>query len=144
MKLSPFHVAIAVRNLQESRQFYGDILGCAEGRSSDDWVDFNFFGHQLVIHHDPGIGEQNSLELYTNPVDRKAVPVPHLGVVLEMPDWEVLAERLKGAGIEFMIEPYIRFRGLPGEQATLFFLDPTGNALEFKSFKDIDQQLFQV
>ena len=144
MKLSPFHVAIAVRNLQESRQFYGDILGCAEGRSSDDWVDFNFFGHQLVIHHDPGIGEQNSLELYTNPVDRKAVPVPHLGVVLEMPDWEVLAERLKGAGIEFMIEPYIRFRGLPGEQATLFFLDPTGNALEFKSFKDIDQQLFEV
>jgi len=144
MKLSPFHVAIAVRNLQESRQFYGDILGCAEGRSSDDWVDFNFFGHQLVIHHDPGIGENNSLELYTNPVDRKAVPVPHLGVVLEMPDWEVLAERLKGAGIEFMIEPYIRFRGLPGEQATLFFLDPTGNALEFKSFKDIDQQLFQV
>ena len=144
MKLSPFHVAIAVRNLQESRQFYGDILGCAEGRSSDDWVDFNFFGHQLVIHHDPGIGENNSLELYTNPVDSKAVPVPHLGVVLEMPDWEVLAERLKGAGIEFMIEPYIRFRGLPGEQATLFFLDPTGNALEFKSFKDIDQQLFQV
>lgn len=144
MKLSPFHVAIAVRNLQESRQFYGDILGCAEGRSSDDWVDFNFFGHQLVIHHDPGIGENNSLELYTNPVDRKAVPVPHLGVVLEMPDWEVLAERLKGAGIEFMIEPYIRFRGLPGEQATLFFLDPTGNALEFKSFKDIDQQLFRV
>ncbi|MEC7370339.1 MAG: VOC family protein [Pseudomonadota bacterium] len=144
MKLSPFHVAIAVRNLQESRQFYGDILGCAEGRSSDDWVDFNFFGHQLVIHHDPGIGENNSLELYTNPVDSKAVPVPHLGVVLEMPDWEVLAERLKGAGIEFMIEPYIRFRGLPGEQATLFFLDPTGNALEFKSFKDIDQQLFRV
>ena len=144
MKLSPFHVAIAVRNLQESRQFYGDILGCAEGRSSDDWVDFNFFGHQLVIHHDPGIGENNSLELYTNPVDSKAVPVPHLGVVLEMPDWEVLAERLKGAGIEFMIEPYIRFRGLPGEQATLFFLDPTGNALEFKSFKDIDQQLFEV
>ncbi len=144
MKLSPFHVAIAVRNLQESRQFYGDILGCAEGRSSDDWVDFNFFGHQLVIHHDPGIGENNSLELYTNPVDSKAEPVPHLGVVLEMPDWEVLAERLKGAGIEFMIEPYIRFRGLPGEQATLFFLDPTGNALEFKSFKDIDQQLFRV
>ena len=144
MKLSPFHVAIAVRNLQESRQFYGDILGCAEGRSSDDWVDFNFFGHQLVIHHDPGIGENNSLELYTNPVDSKAVPVPHLGVVLEMPDWEVLAERLKGAGIEFMIEPYIRFKGLPGEQATLFFLDPTGNALEFKSFKDIDQQLFEV
>jgi len=144
MKLSPFHVAIAVRNLQESRQFYGDILGCAEGRSSDDWVDFNFFGHQLVIHHDPGIGENNSLELYANPVDSKAVPVPHLGVVLEMPDWEVLAERLKGAGIEFMIEPYIRFRGLPGEQATLFFLDPTGNALEFKSFKDIDQQLFRV
>jgi hypothetical protein len=144
MKLSPFHVAIAARNLQESRQFYGDTLGCAEGRSSDDWVDFNFFGHQLVIHHDPGIGENNCLELYTNPVDRKAVPVPHLGVVLEMPDWEVLAERLKGAGIEFMIEPYIRFKGLPGEQATLFFLDPTGNALEFKSFKDIDQQLFQV
>ncbi|MDE0756922.1 MAG: VOC family protein [Pseudomonadales bacterium] len=144
MKLSPFHVAIAVRNLQESRQFYGDILGCVEGRSSDDWVDFNLFGHQLVIHHDPGIGENNCLELYTNPVDRKAVPIPHLGVVLEMPDWQVLAERLSAAGIEFMIEPYIRFKGLSGEQATLFFLDPTGNALEFKSFKDIDQQLFQV
>ena len=144
MKLSPFHVAIPARNLQESREFYGDVLNCTEGRSSDDWVDFNLFGHQLVIHHDPGIGENNRLKLYTNPVDSQAVPVPHLGVVLEMPDWEALAERLIAAGIEFMIEPYIRFTGLPGEQATLFFLDPTGNALEFKSFKDIEKQLFQV
>ena len=144
MKLSPFHVAIPVRNLQESREFYGDILNCTEGRSSDDWVDFNLFGHQLVIHYDPGIGANNRLKLYTNPVDNQAVPVPHIGVVLEMLDWQALAERLMTAGIECVIEPYVRFKGLPGEQATLFFLDPTGNALEFKSFKNIDQQLFQV
>ncbi|OEE59098.1 glyoxalase [Enterovibrio norvegicus FF-454] len=142
MTLTPFHVAIPVRNLEESRRFYADVLNCGEGRSSDDWVDFNLYGHQLVIHCDPNIGENNTLNLHHNAVDAKAVPVPHIGVVLEMEDWQLLADRLKEKGVEFVIEPYIRFVGQLGEQATMFFLDPTGNALEFKSFKDIDGQLF--
>ncbi|KXF81674.1 VOC family protein [Enterovibrio coralii] len=142
MPLTPFHVAIPVRHLEESRQFYADVLDCEEGRSSDEWVDFNLYGHQLVIHHDPNIGETNTLTLHHNAVDAKSVPVPHIGVVLEMEDWQRLANRLKERGVVFVIEPYIRFVGEPGEQATMFFLDPTGNALEFKSFKDIDAQLF--
>ncbi|NNL15434.1 MAG: VOC family protein [Flavobacteriaceae bacterium] len=134
-KLSPFHLAIAVWNLESCRTFYREILGCEEGRSSDQWVDFNFFGHQLVIHYKPKSGE----DLHTNPVDGKSVPVPHFGVVL---DWEIFqnfARKLKNKGIEFIIEPYIRFEGLVGEQATMFFYDPSGNALEFKAFKDINQ-----
>lgn len=132
--LSPFHLAIPVTNLEENRIFYRDVLGCQEGRSSDHWVDFNFFGHQLVIHLD-----KNVKELKINPVDGKSVPIPHFGVVL---DWEVFnkfSKSLKNKNVQFIIEPYIRFEGLIGEQSTMFFKDPSGNALEFKSFKDPNQ-----
>jgi len=142
MKLTPFHLAIPVRNLEEARDFYVNVLGCSEGRSADTWADFNLFGHQFVCHVDPGIGKDGKLKLYTNDVDAHAVPVPHFGVVLEMDDWQALADRLKSLDIKFVVEPYIRFEGQPGEQATLFFLDPTGNALEFKAFRDIEGQLF--
>lgn len=133
--LSPFHIAIPVHNLGECRTFYREILECEEGRSSDHWVDFNLFGHQLVIHYKP----KNEDALHTNPVDGKSVPVPHYGVVLPWEEFEPFASRLKQKGVEFIIEPYIRFQGEVGEQATMFFLDPAGNALEFKAFKDIDQ-----
>ncbi|MEI8609368.1 glyoxalase [Enterovibrio norvegicus] len=144
MSLTPFHVAIPVRHLEESRAFYRDVLNCREGRSSDCWVDFNLYGHQLVIHHDPAIGEEGKVRLHHNSVDSHSVPVPHIGVVLEMADWEALAARLKEKSVAFVIEPYVRFKGQPGEQATMFFYDPTGNALEFKSFHDIDKQLFET
>lgn len=133
--LSPFHIAIPVHNLEECRKFYGDILQCEEGRSSDQWVDFNLFGHQLVIHYKPRSEE----ELHTNPVDGKDVPVPHYGVVLPWEDFVPFAAHLRNKGVAFIIEPYIRFEGEVGEQATMFFLDPAGNALEFKAFKNIDQ-----
>lgn len=133
--MNPFHLAVPVNNLQKARQFYGEILNCEEGRSSDHWVDFNLFGHQFVIHYKEGY--QSNL-LY-NDVDTHDVPVPHFGVVLPWEDWEVLATRLKKHSIEFIIEPYIRFKGEVGEQATMFFLDPSGNALEFKAFKDMSQ-----
>ena len=136
--LTPFHLAIPVSDLQSARAFYGELLGCAEGRSSDAWVDFDFFGHQLVCH----VVELAPRDAASNVVDGRDVPVPHFGMVLEMPDWEQLAERLKAAGTRFVIEPHLRFRGEPGEQATMFLLDPSGNALEFKSFKDIAGQLF--
>ena len=133
--IQPFHLAIPVKNLEICRTFYRDILYCKEGRSNTHWVDFNFFGHQLVIHQkDNFIPQQIS-----NPVDGHDVPVPHFGVVLSMNDWEKLSERLKKNGTEFIIEPTIRFKGKPGEQATLFFKDPEGNALEFKAFKDLGQ-----
>jgi len=132
MTLSPFHLAIPVWNLNTCRTFYKDILGCKEGRSSDHWVDFDFFGHQLVIHYKPKENEQ----LHTNSVDGKNVPVPHFGVILEWNTFHDFAEQLKQKHIEFIIEPYIRFKGETGEQATMFFLDPAGNALEFKAFKD--------
>jgi len=138
-QLTPFHLAISVNDLAESRAFYGQILGCSEGRSTDIWIDFNFFGHQLVCH-------KTDIEQKTanhNPVDGKQVPVPHFGVVLEMSDWCELRDKLLAADIEFVIEPYIRFEGLAGEQATMFFYDPSGNALEFKAFKDIDGELFK-
>jgi len=134
--IQPFHLAIPVYNLDECRSFYRDILGCEEGRSSDHWVDFNFFGHQLVIHYKP---KNTTEDLHTNPVDGKAVPVPHFGVVLAWDDFHAFANRLKSNNIKFLIEPYIRFEGLVGEQATMFFYDPSGNALEFKTFKDISQ-----
>lgn len=140
-KLTPFHVAVPVYDLQEARDFYKTVLGCEEGRSSDQWVDFNLFGHQFVIHLKP-----RPLEIplhHTNPVDGHDVPVPHYGVVLEWDDWHQLESRLREHGIKFIIEPGIRFKGKPGEQATMFFLDPSGNALEFKAFKDIGQ-LFAV
>jgi len=133
--VSPFHLAIPVHNLNECRQFYRDVLGCEEGRSSDHWVDFNFFGHQLVIHYKP----KSSEALHTNPVDGKDVPVPHFGVVLPWTSFETFAQNLKSKNIQFVIEPYIRFEGLIGEQATMFFYDPAGNALEFKAFKDMGQ-----
>lgn len=136
--ISPFHLAIPVFNLQECRAFYRDELGCEEGRSSDHWVDFNFFGHQLVIHYKP---KEKNLNLHTNVVDGKDVPVPHFGVVLPWNTFHSFADDLKSKNIEFVIEPYIRFEGLVGEQATMFFYDPAGNALEFKAFKDM-RQLF--
>ena len=142
MKLTPFHIAVQVRDIEEARRFYKGLLGCTEGRSSGEWVDFNLFGHQFVCHLNPGLGSQGRISSHYNPVDGHGVPVPHFGVVLEMADWETLAQRLKQHGVKFVIEPYIRFKGEPGEQATLFFLDPSGNALEFKAFKDIASQLF--
>ena len=133
--IQPFHLAIPVKNLEVCRTFYRDIIQCVEGRSDTHWVDFNFFGHQLVIHQkDDFIPQQIS-----NPVDGHDVPVPHFGVVLSMDDWEKLSQRLIKNGTEFIIEPTIRFKGKPCEQATLFFKDPEGNALEFKAFKDIGQ-----
>ncbi|MBL7559990.1 glyoxalase [Olleya sp. YSTF-M6] len=135
--ISPFHLAIPVHNLQECRIFYRDILNCEEGRSSDHWVDFNFFGHQLVIHFKEKTDEDTS----GNEVDGKQVPVPHFGVVI---DWDVFTtfeNDLKTKNINFIIEPYVRFEGLVGEQKTMFFKDPSGNALEFKTFRD-QSQLF--
>ena len=134
-QVSPFHIAIPVHNLQECRSFYRDILNCEEGRSSDHWVDFNLFGHQLVIHYKPKATE----DLHTNAVDGKDVPVPHYGVVLPWDEFHGFAYHLKAKSVQFIIEPYIRFEGQVGEQATMFFKDPAGNALEFKAFKDISQ-----
>ena len=134
-KLLPFHLAIPVNNLKKSRNFYKNILGCKEGRSSDNWVDFNIFGHQLVIHYK----EKKLKDTNTNPVDGKDVPIPHFGVVLEWDQFHSFSKKLKEKNIEFLIEPYIRFEGQPGEQATMFFKDPSGNALEFKSFKDLNK-----
>lgn len=133
--LMPFHLAVPVKDLIETRAFYRDILGLEEGRSSDSWVDFNFYGHQFVIHLKPEFFERS--DVYSNPVDGHNVPVPHFGIVLEWENWELLAERLKSFDVKFGIEPYIRFKGQVGEQATMFFYDPSGNALEFKAFKDM-------
>ncbi|MFK8101831.1 MAG: VOC family protein [Saprospiraceae bacterium] len=133
--LRPFHLAVPVHDLDAARKFYGETLACPEGRSSDHWIDFNLFGHQFVAH----LQADMEVKLTHNSVDGKAVPVPHFGVVLDWADWETLAKRLQVQQIEFVIEPCIRFAGQVGEQATMFFLDPSGNALEFKAFKDIDQ-----
>ena len=134
--LQPFHLAIPVSNLETCRIFYRDILDCTEGRSAKLWVDFNFFGHQLVIHQKEGV--KTTLPI-TNPVDGHDVPVPHFGVVLSWEDWHELKETLKTKNIRFIIEPTIRFKGKIGEQATMFFYDPENNALEFKAFKDLNQ-----
>ena len=142
MKLTPFHVAVQVRDIEEARHFYGQLLGCEEGRSDASWVDFNLFGHQFVCHLNTGLGRDGPHRIHYNPVDGHGVPVPHFGVVLEMPAWTALAERLRDSGVKFVIEPYVRFKGEIGEQATMFLLDPSGNALEFKSFRDIERQLF--
>jgi extradiol dioxygenase family protein len=132
MDIPRFHLAFPVRDLAEARRFYGDLLGCAEGRSSEDWVDFDFYGHQIVAHLAPDeVGHRQ-----TSAVDGEQVPVRHFGVILSLEAWSALAERLKAAGTTFIIEPQVRFKGQPGEQATLFFLDPSGNALEFKAFAD--------
>jgi len=135
MNLQPFHLAIPVDNLEICRAFYRDVLGCVEGRSSNHWVDFNFFGHQLVLHYQ----ESDQSEKSFNPVDGKDVPVPHFGVVLRWDNFQEFSERLRAQNINFIIEPYIRFAGQVGEQATMFFKDPSGNALEFKAFKDKSQ-----
>lgn len=137
MSLSPFHLAIPVYDLGAARAFYRDVFGLEEGRSAAQWVDFNFYGHQLVIHEHPKTSSQESV--HSNAVDGHNVPVPHFGIVLQWEQWEALAERLTQAGTQFVIEPYIRFKGQVGEQATMFFFDPCGNALEFKAFKDIGQ-----
>ncbi|MBW3550448.1 MAG: VOC family protein [Proteobacteria bacterium] len=138
--LSPFHLAIPVHELAAARAFYGGVLGCPEGRSAERWVDFDLFGHQLVCHRIDGM--RPPAVAGDNPIDGHDVPVPHFGVVLELPDWRALAERLRAARVTFVIEPHVRFAGQPGEQATLFLLDPSGNALEFKGFADIQAQLF--
>lgn len=130
-----FHLAFPVSDLAEARRFYGNLLGCAEGRSSDDWVDFDFFGHQIVAHKI----DAKAMTEATSLVDGKNVPVRHFGVVTDRATWDGLAERFRGANLRFVIEPYVRFAGLPGEQATMFFLDPFGNALEFKAFADMNQ-----
>ena len=135
-ELTPFHIAFPVRDIAEARRFYGETLGCPEGRSAPDWVDFDLFGHQIVAHFKPGHGESSGGEAHHNPVDGHDVPVPHFGVVLDMDQFDALAARLKAAGVKFVIEPYVRFKGEVGEQATMFFLDPSGNALEFKAFRD--------
>ena len=132
----PFHIAFPVHDVEAARAFYGGVLGCPEGRSSDTWIDFDLFGHQIVAHYKPP-AETNAA--HHNPVDGHDVPVPHFGVVLTKEDWTELAERVRAAGVEFVIEPYTRFEGEPGEQSTMFFLDPSGNALEFKAFEDLGQ-----
>jgi extradiol dioxygenase family protein len=130
-----FHLAFPVTDLAQARRFYGDFLGCAEGRSSDDWVDFDFFGHQIVAHKVPVAAMTDATSL----VDGQQVPVRHFGVVTDLPTWEQLADKLRAGGVKFVIEPYTRFKGEPGEQATMFLLDPFGNALEFKAFANMDR-----
>ena len=132
MSLPPFHLAFPVDDLADARRFYGDLLGCPEGRSADHWVDFDLHGHQIVAHLAPAAIRARA----TNPVDGDDVPVPHFGLVLEMKQWRALAARLQDAGMKFVIEPTVRFEGQPGEQATMFLLDPSGNALEFKAMAD--------
>lgn len=135
MSLPPFHLAFPVDDLAGARAFYGGLLGCTEGRSSDEWIDFDFHGHQIVAHLAPGKAGDRA----NNHVDGHGVPVPHFGLVLAMEDWQALADRLRAADVEFVIEPTIRFRDRPGEQATMFLRDPSGNALEFKAFADPGQ-----
>ena len=132
MSLPPFHLAFPVHDLAAARAFYGGLLGCREGRSADEWIDFDFFGHQIVAHLAPEAAPRR----HHNPVDGHDVPVPHFGAVLTMEDWRVLADRLRDVGTAFIIEPTIRFDGQPGEQATMFFLDPSGNAIEIKAMRD--------
>ena len=132
MSLPPFHLAFPVDDLAAARRFYGGLLGCPEGRSAEEWVDFDLYGHQIVAHLVPEAGPSRA----TNPVDGEDVPVPHFGIVLPMEQWETLAARLEQAGVDFLIPPTVRFEGQPGEQATMFLLDPAGNALEFKAMAD--------
>lgn len=141
-RLTPFHIAVQVRDLAEARRFYGEVLGCSEGRSAPEWVDFSLYGHQFVCHLNPALGPKGRLSSHFNPVDGHGVPVPHCGVVLEPEAWQRLVERLRQHRIEWVIEPTTRFAGTPGEQSTLFLMDPSGNALEFKSFRNIEAQLF--
>ena len=134
--LAPFHIAFPVDDLDAARRFYGQTLGCAEGRSAAAWIDFDLFGHQIVAHHKLRTDDEAR---HSNPVDGHDVPVPHFGVVLPLDQWRALADRLNRAGVDFVIPPHVRFEGEVGEQATMFFLDPAGNALEFKAFDDPSQ-----
>lgn len=135
-QLRPFHIAFPVDDLGAARQFYGEVLGCPEGRSAETWIDFDLFGHQIVAHYR---SKGDATEKGSNVVDGHDVPIPHFGVVLTQQDWEELAERVRKAGVCFLIEPYTRFKGELGEQSTMFFLDPAGNALEFKAFADLSR-----
>lgn len=135
--IPPFHLAFPIRDIKETRKFYTETLGCKEGRSAERWIDFDFYGHQISAHLCDAPANANKGP--TNEVDGKQVPVPHFGLIMEWNDWHALADRLKKANISFIIEPYIRFRDLSGEQATMFFLDPSGNAIEIKSFKDMSK-----
>ena len=135
---NPFHLAIQVHDLNQAREFYGSVLGCSEGRSAATWIDYNLYGHQLVCH----LNRDMELQTHSNAVDEHDVPVPHFGVVLNMDDWEELAQRLRDQKVNFIIEPYIRFEDQPGKQGTMFFSDPSGNAIEFKAFRDIKSELF--
>jgi uncharacterized protein len=140
MSVQPFHIAFPVDDLAAARNFYANILGCPEGRSSDHWIDFNLYGHQIVAHLKPNAAPRNrNAAADTNSVDNHEVPIPHFGVVLSPSDWKQLAARVRAANIPFVIEPYTRFEGQVGEQSTMFFLDPAGNSLEFKSFADLSQ-----
>ena len=141
MSIPPFHLAFPVHDLDAARNFYGALLGCREGRSDRDWIDYDFYGHQIVAHVAPAAVAARAAGEDRNAVDGEAVPVPHFGVVLPMDQWQALADRLTGAGLEFVIEPTVRFKGQPGEQATMFFRDPSGNALEMKAFAN-DAMLF--
>ncbi len=142
MKITPFHLAIQVRNIEEAREFYGVKMRLPEGRSTENWIDFNLFGHQLVTHLNPTLGKNGKVFNISNPVDGHGVPVPHFGVVMNFPEWEIFAQKIKVVISDFIVEPYIRFEGQTGEQGTMFFLDPSGNALEFKAFKNIELELF--
>jgi extradiol dioxygenase family protein len=133
--MQPFHLAIPVNDLAKARDFYTEILGCVEGRSDETWIDFNLYGHQLVTHLVPDY----TAPKWYNPVDQHEVPIPHFGVILSMENWKLLSEQISSCEITFIIEPYIRFKGQTGEQATMFFLDPSGNALEFKAFANIEK-----
>ena len=135
MKAAVFHLATPIKDIETTRAFYGELLGCTQGREAERWIDFDFFGHQVSFH----LADTDQSNEPTNSVDGKQVPVRHFGAVLGWDDWETLSETLQNEGMEFIIEPYIRFKGETGEQATMFFLDPSGNALEFKSFKDESQ-----
>ena len=136
MSLRPFHLAFPVHDLAVARRFWGEVMGCPEGRSSESWIDFDFYGHQIVAHC---VGERARSDAGNNPVDGHGVPVPHFGIVLELAEWQALADRLTAAGTKFEIAPYIRFKGEQGEQATMFFRDPSGNAIEMKAFADLKQ-----
>ncbi len=138
MSLRPFHLAFPVHDLEAARAFWGGVMGCPEGRSSAEWIDFDFFGHQIVAHLVTDRAEAESDD-GANAVDGHDVPVPHFGIVLTLEDWQTLADRLTAAGTKFAIEPYIRFKGQVGEQATMFFRDPSGNAIEMKAFRNLDQ-----
>jgi len=133
----PFHLAFPVHDLAAARAFYGEKLGCREGRSSDAWIDFDLYGHQIVAHFKPAAAPRNRGPLESTAVDAHDVPIPHFGVVLTPPQWHALADRVRRAGVKFIIEPHTRFAGEVGEQSTMFFLDPAGNALEFKAFADL-------